>query len=146
MSKKNVRLTIEREEGYRFRVRPETSDTPGFFIDEAAPLGTGSAPAPTELLGAAVGGCLSASLLYCLRDDEAFQEGLTARVEGSVERNDEGRLRVSGLHVSLELEGELEEGVQADCLNTFEDFCTVTESVRRGIPVTVDVQTRRPAG
>lgn len=142
MSTKNFRLTIVRQEGYRFRVEPETSDAPPFFIDEAPPLGHGSAPAPTELLGGAVGGCLSASLLYCLRDDEAFQNGLTTRVEGSVERNDEGRLRVTGLQVILELDGALEDTEAADCVDTFEDFCTVTESVRRGIPVSVEVRSR----
>lgn len=145
-SEKRFRLELQRDAGYRFEVRSESSESPTFVLDEGPPLGEASGPAPTELLGAAVGGCLSASLLYCLGRDGIDVDGLRTWVEGTVERNEEGRLRITGLDVTLEIEGDADAAAGTTCAEEFEDFCTVTESVRRGIPVSVGVRTTAPAG
>jgi uncharacterized OsmC-like protein len=108
--------------------------------DEPAPLGQGSGPSPVQLLAAAVGNCLSDSLLFALRKYRQAPEPLHSEVTAEVGRNAQGRLRV------LRLTAQLRLGVPADqldhlprVLDSFEAFCTVTQSVAPGIPVEVQV-------
>jgi organic hydroperoxide reductase OsmC/OhrA len=92
------------------------------------------------VLSAAVGNCLSESLLYCLRRARIEVTALRAEVEVTPTRNDRGRLRIGAIRVTLVPEvAPGAEGRYARCLELFEDFCVVTESVRGGIDVTVDV-------
>lgn len=108
--------------------------------DEPPPLGQGDGPTPVQLLASAVGNCLSASLLFALRKFKQQPEPLQCEVVAEVGRNAEGRIRVLGLTATLTL------GVPAASLQhlervlaTFEAYCTVTESVRAAVPVTVKV-------
>lgn len=115
---------------------------PGLAIraDEPAPLGQGTGPSPQQLLAAAVGNCLSASLLFALRKFKQSPEPLGCTMTARVGRNAENRMRVLGLGARLTL------GVPAAALEhldrvlgSFEDHCTVTQSVNPAIPVTVEV-------
>jgi hypothetical protein len=88
-----------------------------------------------------VANCLSASLVFCLAGKFKQSIGtLRTRVRAELERNERGRLRIGRLEVTLQL---AEAAVQIQhlqrCLEQFEDFCVVTESVRRGFPVAVQV-------
>ena len=59
-----IRLTQRQD--YQFDTR--FGDTvPDLVADEPAPLGHGLGPSPVQLLCAAVGNCLSASLLFSMR-------------------------------------------------------------------------------
>ncbi|MBL8349666.1 MAG: OsmC family protein [Burkholderiaceae bacterium] len=113
---------------------------PALRADEPPPLGQGAGPSPTQLLAAAVGNCLSASLLFALRKFKQASGQLSCTVQAEVGRNAEGRLRVLGLTARLTL------GVPAATierldrvLGGFEAYCTVTQSVSPAIPVTVEV-------
>jgi uncharacterized OsmC-like protein len=108
--------------------------------DEPAPLGGGAGPSPVGLLAAAVGNCLAASLLFALRKYKQRPEPIRARVEAEVGRNEQNRLRVRGMKVRLDL-GVPAAGLEHldKALAQFEDFCTVTASVRPGVPVEVEV-------
>jgi organic hydroperoxide reductase OsmC/OhrA len=117
-----------------------TAVTP-MLIDETAPLGWEEGPNPARLLGAAVGGCLGASLLFCLRKAHIEVADLRTTVEGTLVRNTRGRLRIGSLQVRLHpTVPEADRERMARCLGLFEDFCVVTESVRHGIDVGVDVE------
>jgi len=61
-------------------------------------------------------------------------------VEGTIARNERGRLRIGSVRVRLapELTPEQRERM-GRCLDLFQDFCIVTESVREGIAVDVEV-------
>ncbi len=142
MAHDTFELTLTRDAGYRFGVRSARPGAPALTVDEPPPLGEGAGATPLELLGSAVGSCLSSSLLFCLAKARIPVEGLTTRVQGTVERNADGRLRVSGLDVVLELEpGEGAPPRIDRCIGLFEDFCTVSRSVGQGIPVRVQVVT-----
>jgi uncharacterized OsmC-like protein len=124
---------------YRFDVH-FNPDVPVLLADEPAPLGEGLGPSPTQLLAAAVGNCLCASLLFAWRKFKQDPGTLACEVQCEVGRNAEGRMRVLGLQARLTM------GVAADklehrdrVLGNFESYCTVTESVRQGIPVQVSV-------
>jgi uncharacterized OsmC-like protein len=87
-------------DGYGFRV--DFGQGRGELImDEPEPLGAGSGPNASAVLGAAVANCLSASLLFCLRKARIEVKGLKADVTVSTSRNERGRLRVSTVKVEL---------------------------------------------
>lgn len=134
-----TRVTLEALDGFRFRVAFEASGTE-LVMDEPEPLGGGGGPAASEVLSAAVGNCLSASLLFCLRKRDVEPEGLRTTVETRVGRNEDGRLRVESSDVTLRLELSPEDRDRAGrCLEVFEDYCVVTQSVREGLDVRVSV-------
>jgi hypothetical protein len=58
-----------------------------------------------------------------------------------VTRNEKGRFRVSGIDVELTPAFASTEPVRLErCEGLFEDFCTVTASVKHGIPVHVSLK------
>ena len=137
------KVTLTREAGYRFRAEFDEPEIPPLRMDEPPPLGVGVEPSPTQVLASAVGDCLSASLLYCLSRAHVEPTGMRAVVEGETERNEQGRLRIRELRVRLEPEVDAEQaGRLARCVDLFEDFCIVTQSVRAGIDVQVEVAAR----
>jgi organic hydroperoxide reductase OsmC/OhrA len=137
----NLRLVTK----YRVMAEfPEVSGTPSLLFDEGPPVGDGRGPNAAMVLGAAIGDCLTATLVSCLTRAHVELQALTATVVTHVDRNHAGRFRISGIEV--ELCPTVPPGGQAGverCQAVFQDYCTVTESVRQGIPVTVSFP--RPA-
>lgn len=108
--------------------------------DEPPPLGAGSGPSPMQLLCAAVGNCLAASLLFALRKFKQSPEPIACEVSAETGRNAQNRLRVASMTVRLTLGVPGSSLAHLDrVLATFEDFCTVTGSVKAGFPVEVAV-------
>lgn len=88
----------------------------------------------------AVANCLAASLLFALRKFSNEPGPLRATADVSLARNSRGRLRIPRMAVELHLGVSWETLKHADrALAQFEDFCVVTESVRAGIQVDVQV-------
>jgi uncharacterized OsmC-like protein len=134
-------LTLRQQDGYRF-IADFGEDGPApLTVDEALPIGDGEGPNPVRLLAVAVAHCLSASLLFCLKKRHIAIHDLRTTIEGRLERNERGRLRIGGLRVTLEpsVSSELWESL-GPCLDVFEDYCLVTGSVRDGIDVEVSVE------
>ena len=137
-------LRIDRVHDYEFRVRFDRPKVPDLLIDEPPPLGHETGPNPVRLLAAAIGSCLSASLLFCLSRAKIPVHDLTTDVHVDLARNDRNRLRVG--RVSVRLHPAVDDpGALASCLTTYEDFCIVTQSVREGLDVQVDVDAHAPA-
>jgi organic hydroperoxide reductase OsmC/OhrA len=133
-------VRLRRESGYRFVV-DFPGDAPPLGVDEPPPLGAGSGPNPSALLGAAIADCLSASLVYCLERAHLEVGDVEAEARVHFTRNAAGRLRVGSVDVRLSPEIHAAPGGRADrCLELFEDFCVVTESVRSGIEVALSVE------
>ena len=128
-------LQLTRQKDYQFNVQFDLAGVPNLQLDEPPPLGTESGPNASRLVAAAVANCLSASLLFCLGKFKQDPQGVTAHVTGKMVRNEQGRLRIGGLAVEIRL-GQAVERL-AHCAEQFEDFCVVTDSVRKGIPVSV---------
>jgi uncharacterized OsmC-like protein len=136
----SVLTKLELLEGYRFRVEFDVDGVPSLVVDEMKPIGEGFGPNPTRLLSAAVGHCLSSSLLYCLGKAKIKVRKLDTTVKADTERNKEGYRRIAGLDVQIHLEVEDEDKLRVPpCLRIFENYCTVTQSVRKGIEVKVNV-------
>lgn len=141
MSETRFQIDLTRRSGYTLEAQPRREGAPSFVLDETPPLGTGDGATPSEALGAAVGGCLTASLLFCMEKARVPVEGVTTRVEGTLARNEEGRLRITGLRIELDFDlGADATGARADrCVELFESFCIVGGSVQQGIPLEIVV-------
>lgn len=133
-----VQLTLRRD--YQINADFGIPEVPDLTLDEPRPLGEGAGPNAARVLAAAVGDCLSASYLFCMRRAHIEVQSLQTTVTGTFTRNAEGRVRIGGLRVQLApvLANEAPERA-ARCLELFEDFCVVTQSVRDGIDVQVAV-------
>ena len=139
MSDDAVHVRLTQLQNYQFNIEFGGA-APALIGDEPAPLGAGLGPSPVQLLAAAVGNCLSDSLLFALRKFKQAPEPIRCDVYPEVGRNDQARLRVLRIKAVLTL------GVPAASLtnlqrvlDTFEAYCTVTQSVGQGIAVSIEV-------
>ena len=139
MSEETVSMRLTQRSDYQFD-NHFGAGIADLRADEPPPLGTGAGPSPLQLLCAAVGNCLAASLLFSLRKYKQAPEPIRTTAEAAVGRNAENRLRVQRIAVRITL------GVPGPTLKyldralaQFEAFCTVAESVRQGIPIDVEV-------
>jgi len=132
-------VQLRQDADYRFAVT-FAPDLPELCSDEAPPLGRGAGPSPVQLLAAAVGNCLAASLLFALRKFKQAPEPISASANAVVGRNEQNRLRVQSIKVRLTLGATAASLQHLDkALEQFEEFCIVTQSVRGGFPVEVQV-------
>jgi uncharacterized OsmC-like protein len=139
MSNTTEHVRLFQQQDYQFRIE-FGEGIPVLIGDEPPPAGQGTGPSPVQLLAAAVGNCMSDSLLFSLRKFKQAPEPIQCDVTAEVGRSAEGRMRVLALKAVMTL------GVPAARLEhldrvlaQFEDFCTVTASVRQGIPLTIEV-------
>jgi len=137
---KTFSVTLERAGDYAFDVDFGLDGVPGLRVDEPEPLGAGQGPNASKMIAAAVGDCLSASLLFCLAKARADVRGMKTSVEGKLARNERGRWRVAELSVELTPDVPAENVAQLNrCIDLFEDFCTVGKSIEHGIPLRISV-------
>lgn len=134
-----ITANLTQEQDFRFAIA-FAGGMPQIYGDEPPPLGKANGPSPSQLFAAAVGNCLSDSLLFALRKFKQNPEPIRAAVAATIDRNAENRLRVMNINVKLTLGVPGESLAHLDrALAQFEEFCTVTQSVRQGIPVDVAV-------
>jgi organic hydroperoxide reductase OsmC/OhrA len=137
---KTFRVRLDLADGYRFEADFGVPGIAPLVLDEPPPLGTGAGPNPARLLAVAVANCLASSLLFCLRKAHVDVTGMGVEAEGQMTRNERGRLRVTGIDVTLSprIAAGDEPRIQR-CLELFEDYCPVTGAVRAGLDVNVTV-------
>jgi uncharacterized OsmC-like protein len=139
MSEASIQVQLKQKQNYQFDIH-FGGQVPVLMGDEPAPVGAGQGPSPVQLLAAAVGNCLSDSLLFALRKFKQSPDPLVCDVQAEVGRNAEGRQRVLTIKAVLTL------GVPAASLQhldrvlgQFQEYCTVTQSVGQGIAISVEV-------
>jgi organic hydroperoxide reductase OsmC/OhrA len=131
---------LSRISNYQFKANFDSPKNFEVLIDEPEPIGEGSAPSASRFLAVAVGDCLSASLLFCFKKAKIDLEDFNTVVETVIRKNEKGRWRIALIKVKLKpLIGQNDITKSKRCLDLFEDFCIVTQSVRNGINVDVDV-------
>lgn len=139
MDEQIVEVSLAQQKDYRFTVN-FGDGVPSLVADEPPPLGASQGPSPVQLLCAAVGNCLTDSLLFAFKKYNQTPEPLSATVSATIGRNAENRLRVQSMTARLHLgvvRGELEHVERV--LSQFEGFCTVTQSVGQGIAISAEV-------
>jgi uncharacterized OsmC-like protein len=133
-------VEVAQERDFAFKVNFGLEGVGPLTIDEPEPVGRSAGPNASRVLAAAIGNCLSASLLFCLRRAKADVKGMKAEVSGVVARNEEGRWRIREMDVEITPEVSEEHRKQLErCVEVFESFCVVTQSVRQGMPINVRV-------
>lgn len=136
---KTIEVRLSQQQDYQLRVS-FGDGIAELTADEPPPLGGNAGPSPVHLLASAVGSCLSDSLLFALRKFRQAPEPMSCVVRADVGRNAERRVRVLGMTATLTLGVPASQLQHLDrVLAQFEEYCTVTQSVRQGIPVTVRV-------
>jgi uncharacterized OsmC-like protein len=134
-----ITVKLKQEKDFRFAIR-FAEGMPVLYADESPPLGAGAGPNPAQLLAAAVGNCMSDSLLFALRKFKQHPEPIQAEATATIDRNAENRLRVQNIYVKLTLGAAASSLAHLDrALDQFEEFCTVGQSVRQGIALAIEV-------
>lgn len=105
-------------------------------------------PNPSRMLALGILGCLSASFIFCLKKRNFKVDDFKSEAEVTIARNEKGFLRIKQIDVNIEPKIESPETLKRtkQCLKTvedgisfFEQYCTVTQSVRAGINVNVNI-------
>lgn len=134
---KRFEVNLKLLENYLFEIN--FGEFGNIMTDEPPPMGDGEGPGPAAMLAAAVANCMAASLLFALRKYKDDPGELSATVSGLIQRVD-GFLRVTNVDVALTLGKNKSELPSLDkVLSRFEDYCTVTQSVRHGVNVSAEV-------
>lgn len=137
----DIRVRLEQESDFSFRVTFQGTALESLLTDEASPLGHDRGPDPSRLLLAAISNCLAASLLFALRKYRNDPAVIVAEASAQRVRNPKGRWRIPKAFVELHLPGHTSDYVQLErILDQFEDFCIVTQSVRHGVDVQVTIK------
>ncbi|MHA1607365.1 MAG: OsmC family protein [Candidatus Freyarchaeota archaeon] len=124
-----------------FRSKLKVKDFPEIVLDEPPEMGgTDTGPCPVHLLAASIASCLLASYIYCAKKARVKLKGAKVKARAESEWV-KGAMRVKEVHVNLELNpaGGVSRKRAELCVKVFRNFCIVTESVIKGIPVNVEV-------
>jgi organic hydroperoxide reductase OsmC/OhrA len=125
-----------------FLVRFDSPKMASISTDESPESGgSGEGPDASRLLAAAIGNCLSASLAFCIKKNKIELSDLKTDVEVKIARNERGYLRVKQMKVKMHpvFRSPDDANRTQRCKQIFQDYCIVTEAVRKGIPIEVDV-------
>lgn len=137
MDEKQFTLKLKRIERYVFQL--DFGEYGNILADEPEPLGGGEGPSPSALLAASVANCLSASLVYALSRNKEDPGEMSAEVTGTTGRVGKF-LRITNVKVALHLGVAKDElSSLTSALEVFENYCTVTQSVRAGVQVDVEI-------
>ncbi|MFX1313166.1 MAG: OsmC family protein [Promethearchaeota archaeon] len=105
-------------------------------------------PNPSRMLALSVLGCLSASFIFCLKKRNFEVNDLNSEAEVTIARNKKGFWRVKKIDVSISPRIEDQEALKRakqclkeveDDFSFFEQYCIVTQAVRDGIEVNVNI-------
>ena len=138
-------VTLNHDSGFRFISQASEDGVvhgKPYVSDEPDPVGDASGPATPALLGSAIGHCLSASLLESLRHAGAEVFGFKTEVTAVVKPNEEGFPRIDHVDVLLCPEVAEVSGEAGCCAGSFENCCTVSSSLKKGIDIRVQVEWR----
>lgn len=134
-------ISIDQVDAYEFRVKFDKEHYAPMRMDEPAPLGKDSAPSAARMLAAAVGNCLSASLLFAAKRPGLQLGPIHSEVRVEIVKNENRRLRIGKITVVIDPHLKPEDLEKARAVaQVFEDFCTVTASVRQGIPIEASIK------
>jgi uncharacterized OsmC-like protein len=128
VGEKEIEISFDRPDSYKISVEAATELG-----------GKGKAPDPNRMLAAAVGSCLTLSLLLNLQGFKPGPRELNTKVKYMIGLGEQNLPRFKSIDVEIKPEfgGAVKKELLKRITDNFQKFCTVTESVRKGIPVNV---------
>jgi uncharacterized OsmC-like protein len=137
---RTFKVSMVRKEGFKFEVDFGLENGLTLMMDEPPPVGEYTGPNASKILAAAMGNCLTASLMFCLQKARANVGDIKTDVEGVMRRNEKGRWRIQEINIDIDIGVDDKYVSQYDrCYDLFEDFCIVSKSIEEGIPFNVQV-------
>ncbi len=138
-------VTLDLEKEMIFKCDPNEMKIKECYIDETNEDLEMLGPNPVKLLAQAVLGCLSASLIFCIQKKNLTLDLFHAEAEIIVARNDEDLFRVKEINVDLQPKTDDPAMIKRieQCMKIFERYCTITQSVRAGIPVNLEINIKK---
>jgi len=148
--KTNVALKLTQDESQQiFKCDLGDMNVKDCYIDEVHKTeGDMLGPNPSRMLALAVLGCLSASFIFCLKKRNLKVDDYRAEAEVLISRNEKGFWRVTKINVNIEPKISDPEALKrakqclkkvGDDFSFFEEYCLVTQAVREGIEIDVNV-------
>ncbi|MHA2289486.1 MAG: OsmC family protein [Promethearchaeota archaeon] len=112
-----------------------------FNVDEPASFhGTNLGPSAVEYLLIGIGGCLGTTFIYCLQKRNIELESFEVEVDGKLTHTGP-KLLLRLVNIAVDLKYKPKETTPAvgidECIKEFKDFCIVTNSIAKGIPIDV---------
>ncbi len=132
-----VYAELDQVDHYRFTVRFPGTPLEPRVVDESPPIGAGAGPDPVLQLATTIGHCMSSTLVNTMERSRIRITPVRTRVTVHLGRNARGRKRVTSMEVQIEC-APLDEADRARFdhgVEIFEDYCTVSGSVREGVRI-----------
>ncbi|MBY9018653.1 MAG: OsmC family protein [Candidatus Lokiarchaeota archaeon] len=135
-----MKITINYINNLHFKAKTRIFDN--ILIDEPSSFhGTDLGPSPVEYLLIGIGGCLSSTLVYCLRKRNIEIDDLEIVIDGELKHAPPSlNLRLKHIHVEFNffLKENTNEVVLNNCIDEFTKYCPVYDPVLNGIPIDLD--------
>ncbi|MFW9827519.1 MAG: OsmC family protein [Candidatus Thorarchaeota archaeon] len=99
-------------------------------------------PSPVKLLALSILGCLAASFLFCIKKRGLSLANLEGKAETTVARNNKGLWRIKKINISLIPKTNdiiIKKRIE-QCKKFFEKYCIISESVRLGIDIDLNIE------
>ena len=142
MDKHTFEIKMEKTGPMEFKTTFVDTEYPDLMFDEPKHSGgEDKYPNAARIVTAAIANCLSASLSFCLTKSKVEIEELKTRAKCTMGRNEEGRLRIKKVEIEIEtkLDQEKEKKIKR-CIEMFEKFCVVSQSLTEGIEIEAKVK------
>ena len=99
-------------------------------------------PSPIKLLALSILGCLAASFTFCLQKKNFILSDLEGKAEVTIARNDKGFWRVKKIDIIIipKVDDPKMRKRVDQCRKFFEQYCIISESLRNGIDLDVNLE------
>ncbi|MGV9173528.1 MAG: OsmC family protein [Promethearchaeia archaeon] len=106
--------------------------------------GTNKGPSPVEYFLLGIGGCMASTFVFCCQKNEIEIHDISITIDGQLtHREDRENLlqfqKIEGYIMFIPKHGEQNKQAIKQCINDFQKYCVVSNSLRQGIPLSVNV-------
>ena len=140
LAKRKVKINLERDMIYKCDLGDiKIGDC---YIDESGKAESEMVgPNAAHLLAMAILGCLTSSYVFCFNKKDFVVKDIKAEAIVTIFRNEKGFARVKKIDVTInpKIDSPKMRKRAAQCQKMFEQYCTITASVREGIDVNVNI-------
>ena len=142
-SEARVKVGLKLQENMLFKCELGNVKMQDLYIDERNKKKTEKiGPSPIKLLALSVLGCLAVCFEFCLQKKGFTLSDLDGRAEVTFTRKDKEFWRIRKIDIDLlpKIDNtEMRKSV-AQCKNLFEQHCIISESLRKGMEINVNLK------